>query len=235
MHRACLILFISTFNSIPSGRGSCTGSQVVLEPILNGRGPRAIILRDIDTILCTGAIIAEDFFYDDGSSTASSTVPPIYAVGKELFQLFDRCSYLRIQDSHDFTSTIHLMNDENDPNPVTISATNLLEQSKKVNDIHLSSPSSTLNLTPVELSILFVNDTCWCMMVEPPIIPVGADATIMTNSGKYAHYGPSFINRRIRFGNMAQCMSIASGGELFGGSGLSSTRSLLSIVKRVLI
>ena len=46
-------------------------------------------------------------------------------------------------------------------------------------------------------------------MVEPPIIPVGVDATIMTNSGKYAHYGPGLTNRRIRFGSMAQCMSIA--------------------------
>lgn len=30
---------------IPSGRGSCTGSQVLLELILNGVAPRAILLR----------------------------------------------------------------------------------------------------------------------------------------------------------------------------------------------
>ena len=50
---------------IPSGRGSCTGSQVMLELILNGKGPRAIILRSADSILCTGAVIAEEFFGDE--------------------------------------------------------------------------------------------------------------------------------------------------------------------------
>ena len=39
---------------IPSGRGSCTGSQVMLELLLNKKGPKAIILRDVDSILCTG-------------------------------------------------------------------------------------------------------------------------------------------------------------------------------------
>jgi predicted aconitase with swiveling domain len=65
---------------IPSGRGSCTGSQVMLELCLNGNGPRAIILRDVDAILCTGAVIAEEFFKDE-----NITIPIICAVGKESF------------------------------------------------------------------------------------------------------------------------------------------------------
>ena len=72
---------------IPSGRGSCTGSQVMLELILNGKGPRAIILRSPDSILCTGAIVAEEFFGDECPAMA---VPIICAVGDEKFaQLVD--------------------------------------------------------------------------------------------------------------------------------------------------
>eukprot|EP00970_Alexandrium_tamarense_P015814 scaffold5559_cov207-Alexandrium_tamarense.AAC.2 len=66
---------------IPSGRGSCTGSQVLLELILNGRAPRALILRDVDVILCTGAIVAEEFF----GSESDGNVPIICAVGEEKF------------------------------------------------------------------------------------------------------------------------------------------------------
>mmetsp|Transcript_2973 Transcript_2973/g.5306 ORF Transcript_2973/g.5306 Transcript_2973/m.5306 type:complete len:624 (+) Transcript_2973:161-2032(+) len=65
---------------IPSGRGSCTGSQVMLELCLNGNGPQAIILRDVDAILCTGAVIAEEFFNDENIS-----IPMICAVGEERF------------------------------------------------------------------------------------------------------------------------------------------------------
>lgn len=65
---------------IPSGRGSCTGSQVMLELVLNGKGPKAIILRDPDSILCTGAIVAEEFFADE-----CPWIPIISAVGKEQF------------------------------------------------------------------------------------------------------------------------------------------------------
>ena len=48
--------------AIPSGRGSCTGSQVMLELILNGIAPAAIILRQPDEILALGVIVAEELF-----------------------------------------------------------------------------------------------------------------------------------------------------------------------------
>ena len=67
---------------MPSGRGSCTGSQVMLELILNKKAPRAIILRDVDSILCTGAVIAEEFF---GEDIEHGDVPIICAVGEEQF------------------------------------------------------------------------------------------------------------------------------------------------------
>ena len=66
---------------IPTGRGSCTGSQVMLELILNGCGPRSIILRDPDAILCTGAVIAQEFFGDE-----CPFIPTICAIGKQDFE-----------------------------------------------------------------------------------------------------------------------------------------------------
>ena len=87
---------------IPSGRGSCTGSQVMLELILNGKAPRAIILRAADTILCTGAIVAEEFF---GHEFQEMKVPIICAVGEENFaQLVDR--------SHDMLSIKTLVGED---------------------------------------------------------------------------------------------------------------------------
>lgn len=59
--------------------------------------------------------------------------------------------------------------------------------------------------------VTLVNDTCWCMVIEP-IIPVDA-RTIMTNSGKYAHYGPGLTGRTMRFGSLAACVEAAATGE----------------------
>lgn len=55
-----------------------------------------------------------------------------------------------------------------------------------------------------------VTDTCWCMMVEP-VIPSSAKV-IMTNSAKYAHYGPGLTGRRMRFGSLKECVKTACTG-----------------------
>lgn len=39
---------------LPGTRGSCTGSQVLLELILRGIAPRALVLRDADHLACVG-------------------------------------------------------------------------------------------------------------------------------------------------------------------------------------
>jgi hypothetical protein len=59
--------------------------------------------------------------------------------------------------------------------------------------------------------VTLVNDTCWCMVTEP-VIPVDAKV-IMTNSGKYAHYGPGLTGRTMRFGSLAACVEVAVTGE----------------------
>ncbi|MCE2563320.1 aconitase X [Komagataeibacter sp. FNDCF1] len=52
-----------------------------------------------------------------------------------------------------------------------------------------------------------VTDTCWCMIGEP-LVPPQAH-TLMTNSGKYAHYAPGLVGRHVRFGSLAACVQAA--------------------------
>jgi len=59
--------------------------------------------------------------------------------------------------------------------------------------------------------VQFINDTCWCM-IEEPIIPVDA-RVLMTNSGKYAHYGPGLVDRPLHFGSLAACVDAACIGK----------------------
>ncbi|AUM74972.1 cis-3-hydroxy-L-proline dehydratase [Paracoccus jeotgali] len=50
-------------------------------------------------------------------------------------------------------------------------------------------------------------DLCWCSMTEPVFPP---DTTaVMTNSGKYAHYGPGLSGRKLRFGSLRDCAQAA--------------------------
>jgi predicted aconitase len=58
--------------------------------------------------------------------------------------------------------------------------------------------------------VQFVTDTCWCMITEP-LVPKTAE-TIMTNSGKYAHYGPGLTGRSFHFGSLAACVEAACTG-----------------------
>lgn len=92
-----------------------------------------------------------------------------------------------------------------------------------------------------DFGVKFVNDTCWCMMTDEPIIPPSKNATIMTNSAKYAHYGVGLTQRKLRFGSMNDCVSVAKDGmrRLNSSDNLNfpswlrlSTRSFVTFVKR---
>lgn len=48
--------------ALPGGRGSCSGSGVILEMIVNGQGPAAIIVSRPDDIITLGALIAGELF-----------------------------------------------------------------------------------------------------------------------------------------------------------------------------
>ncbi|MFN3276427.1 MAG: aconitase X [Paracoccus sp. (in: a-proteobacteria)] len=56
-----------------------------------------------------------------------------------------------------------------------------------------------------------IPDLCWCSISDPVFPP--ATRTVMTNSGKYAHYGPGLSGRQLRFGSMADCARAALTGH----------------------
>lgn len=55
-------------------------------------------------------------------------------------------------------------------------------------------------------------DICWCSISEPVFPP--RTRTVMTNSGKYAHYGPGLSGRKVRFGSLADCVEAAATGRV---------------------
>ncbi|MCW0000066.1 aconitase X [Pararhizobium sp. YC-54] len=57
-----------------------------------------------------------------------------------------------------------------------------------------------------------VPDLCWCSISEP-VFPKST-RTLITNSGKYAHYGPGLSNRVVRFGSLADCVEAALTGRV---------------------
>jgi predicted aconitase/predicted aconitase with swiveling domain len=65
-----------------------------------------------------------------------------------------------------------------------------------------------------DFGVRFVVDACWCTVVEP-IIPPHA-RTIITNSGKYAHYGPGLSGRKMHFASLAECVEAACAGQTSG-------------------
>lgn len=53
-------------------------------------------------------------------------------------------------------------------------------------------------------------DICWCSITEPLMPPQAR--SLMTNSGKYAHYAPGLSGREVRFGSLADCAETARTG-----------------------
>src|SRR3989338_3165504 len=59
LHGACLT---GAVLMMPSSRGSCTGSGVLLDLALTGRAPAALIFREAEDVLTLGALIAAEMF-----------------------------------------------------------------------------------------------------------------------------------------------------------------------------
>jgi predicted aconitase/predicted aconitase with swiveling domain len=62
-----------------------------------------------------------------------------------------------------------------------------------------------------EAGVQVLPDLCWCSISEP-VFPPGT-RTLMTNSGKYAHYGPGLSGRAVRFAGLAACAEAAVSGK----------------------
>jgi predicted aconitase/predicted aconitase with swiveling domain len=65
-----------------------------------------------------------------------------------------------------------------------------------------------------QFGVQIITDTCWCM-IEAPVMPP-TTRTLMTNSGKYAHYAPGLVGRQVRFGSLAECVETACSGQASG-------------------
>ena len=61
------------------------------------------------------------------------------------------------------------------------------------------------------VGVQIIPDLCWCSITEPVFPP--AARTVMTNSGKYAHYGPGLSRRALRFGSLSDCAEAALTGH----------------------
>ena len=59
---------------IPHGRGSCSGSGVLLESIQNSTAPAAIVTSQIDPILTLGAVLGDELY---------GAFPAIVLIGEE--------------------------------------------------------------------------------------------------------------------------------------------------------
>ena len=103
----------NTILAVPNGRGSCTGSQVMLELLLNGIAPRPMLLRQPDAILALGVIVAEEMF---------NVSIPILDLGPENFDLLltnqsdDKDVYAAVHGSIVLTSSseVHVQNSLDD-------------------------------------------------------------------------------------------------------------------------
>ena len=56
-----------------------------------------------------------------------------------------------------------------------------------------------------------ISDLCWCS-ISRPVFPVGTK-TVITTSGKYAHYGPGLSGCAVRLGTLGDCIEAALTGR----------------------
>src|SRR5690606_18473155 len=63
-----------------------------------------------------------------------------------------------------------------------------------------------------KMGVQLLPDLCWCSISEP-VFPIHTRALI-TNSGKYAHYGPGLSGRIVRLGSLSDCVEAAIHGRV---------------------
>jgi predicted aconitase/predicted aconitase with swiveling domain len=112
--------------AIPSGRGSCTGSSVLMEIILNGHGPAALVLEQPDEILALGAIVAELVF---------GHPLPVVSVGTEGFAQLRGAQWVSLQADGQLTA----ISDPGPPDALPVAApANPAPSRARPHGIHLS-------------------------------------------------------------------------------------------------
>jgi cis-L-3-hydroxyproline dehydratase len=61
-----------------------------------------------------------------------------------------------------------------------------------------------------EFGVRFITDTCWCMLGQPIVPP--RRGGVITNSAKYAHYGPNLSPGSFRYASLEGCVEAACTG-----------------------
>ncbi|NHF74588.1 cis-3-hydroxy-L-proline dehydratase [Paracoccus xiamenensis] len=90
----------------------------------------------------------------------------------------------------------------------TVSAATILTAGREIIDaLRADGTLATLETSGVQV----IPDLCWCSITEPVFPP--ETRTVMTNSGKYAHYGPGLSRRALRFGSLVECATAALTGR----------------------
>jgi len=74
--------------ALPSGRGSCTGSSVMMELISNGHAPAALVLAEPDEILTLGVLVAQVIF---------ERSLPVLCIGREAFAALRGQAFARVE------------------------------------------------------------------------------------------------------------------------------------------
>lgn len=74
--------------AIPSGRGSCSGSLIIFQLLLNGHAPKALIFRHKETILTLGVIMAHELF---------TRGIPVICLASEDFMTMAEAAYAYVQ------------------------------------------------------------------------------------------------------------------------------------------
>jgi len=74
--------------AIPSGRGSCSGSLVIFELLMNGHAPAALVFRHKETILTLGVLIAAELFQRG---------IPVLQLGETEFAALSTAAHARIE------------------------------------------------------------------------------------------------------------------------------------------
>jgi predicted aconitase with swiveling domain len=76
-HPWCGQSITHTIMVLPKGKGSSTGSYVLLDALVAGTGPAGIILSTVDEIISVGAIVHEE---------VHGTTIPVVVLGDEAFE-----------------------------------------------------------------------------------------------------------------------------------------------------
>ena len=79
-------------------------------------------------------------------------------------------------------------------------------------EVHGAARDAGYSASLEEFGAQLVSDTCWCMIREP-LVPADAH-TLITNSAKYAHYGPGLVGKSVRFASLERCVDAAVDGHV---------------------